>query len=311
MLTLRQIRSFVAVYEETSFTAAAAREGATQSGISQHIRQLEHELKVQLFVREGRNVEPTTAGKLYYGECIDVLRRLDTAQQRVANNRTLGAIRVGLMPTFTRAVLAPTLSRFLEKSPGSEVRIVEAYSGVLTEMTLGGELDFAVVPSFEGSTGLSHHLLARDREMLVSARRAKGRVLKPVRLAELGPLKVIVPGSQNTRRRNIETYFTANRVTVAQRLELDAMMGTLQFVAASDWVAILPFLMMAGDLEEGRFDIRPLEDPPFYSEFILIQPARKTMAPAASLFAELLKTETDRAREVFHKRAAAHRARRT
>src|SRR5215475_7046664 len=150
MLTLRQIRSFVAVYEETSFTGAAAREGATQSGISQHIRQLEGELKVPLFVRDGRNVEPTTAGRLYYAQCIDVLRRLDTAQQSVAGNCTLGAIRVGLMPTFTRAVLTPTLSRFLEQSPGSEVKIVEAYSGVLTDMILGGELDFAVVPSFEG-----------------------------------------------------------------------------------------------------------------------------------------------------------------
>ncbi|MEN3290702.1 MAG: hypothetical protein V7634_5002 [Bradyrhizobium sp.] len=310
MLTLRQIKSFVAVYEETSFTAAAAREGATQSGISQHIRQLEAELKVQLFVRDGRNVEPTTAGRLYYAQCIDVLRRLDTAQQAVAANRTLGAIRVGLMPTFTRAVLAPTLSRFLEQSPGSEVKIVEAYSGVLTDMVLGGELDFAVVPSFEGATGLSHHLLARDREMLVSARRGRGRALRPVRLAELGPLKIIVPSAQNTRRRNIETYFTANGVEIAQRLELDAMMGTLQFVAASDWVAILPFLMMAGDLDGGRFDIRPLEDPPFYSEFILIQPARKTMMPAASLFAEILKTETVRARELFNKRGSVQRPRR-
>jgi LysR family transcriptional regulator, nitrogen assimilation regulatory protein len=309
MLTLRQIRSFVAVYEETSFTAAAAREGATQSGISQHIRQLEAELKVPLFVRDGRNVEPTTAGRLYYAQCIEVLRRLDTAQQSVTVNRTLGTIRVGLMPTFTRAVLTPTLSRFLEQSPGSEVKIVEAYSGVLTDMILGGELDFAVVPSFEGATGLSHHLLARDREMLVSAGGGKGPALKPVRLAELRPLKIIVPSAQNTRRRNIETYFTANGVQVAQRLELDAMMGTLQFVAASDWVAILPFLMMVGDLSGGRFDIRPLEDPPFYSEFILIQPARKTLTPAATLFADILKDETARARAIFNRRAAVRRRR--
>jgi LysR family nitrogen assimilation transcriptional regulator len=68
--------------------------------------------------------------------------------------------------------------------------------------------------------------------------------------------------------------------------------------------------MMAGDLDGGRFDIRPLEDPPFYSEFILIQPARKTMMPAASLFAEILKTETVRARELFNKRGSVQRPRR-
>ena len=114
-----------------------------------------------------------------------------------------------------------------------------------------------------------------------------------------------MPGVQNTRRRNIETYFSTNGIAVAQRLELDAMMGTLQFVAASDWVAILPFVMMVSDLDQERFEIRPLEDPPFYSEFILIESARKVMSPAAALFADILKTEARRAQLVFRERVRA------
>jgi DNA-binding transcriptional LysR family regulator len=99
-----------------------------------------------------------------------------------------------------------------------------------------------------------------------------------------------------------------NGVAVAQRLELDAMMGTLQFVAASDWVAILPFVMMVSDLDDGRFDVRPLEDPPFYSEFVLIEPARKVMSPAAALFADILKMEAEQSRLVFQERTGAQRA---
>lgn len=299
MISLRQIRSFVAVYEEGSFTAAARREGATQSGISQHLKQLESELGAALLERKGRDVEPTLAGKLYYRECVEVLKRLDAAQQSVAVHHVRGAIRVGLMPTFTRSVLAPALDSFLASAPGSEISITEAYSGVLTEMILKGELDFAIVPAFEGTTGIAHRLLARDREMLVSAKRGKKTNLNPVRLSELGPLKVVLPGLQNTRRRNIETYFSVNGVTVAQRLELDAMMGTLQFVASSDWVAILPFVMMVSDIDDGQFDIRPLENPPFYSEFVLIEPARKVMSPAAALFADILRMEAEKSRLLF------------
>lgn len=306
MISLRQIRSFVAVYEEGSFTSAARREGATQSGISQHIKQLESELGVALLERNGREVEATVAGKLYYRECVDVLKKLEAAQQSVAVNHVRGAIRVGLMPTFTRSVLAPALDKFLGSAPGSEISVIEAYSGVLTDMILKGELDFAVVPAFEGATGIAHRLLARDREMLVSAK--GGNNLKPVKLSELAPLKIVLPGVQNTRRRNIETYFNANGVAVAQRLELDAMMGTLQFVAASDWVAILPFVMMVSDLDDGRFDIRPLEDPPFYSEFVLIEPARKVMSPAAALFAEILKMEAEQSRLVFEERTGVQQA---
>jgi len=302
MPTLRRIRSFIAVCEEASFTAAAARERATQSGISQHIKKLEAELGVPLFERDRGNVRLTTAGRLYYGQCVDVLRRLDAAQQRVAANRVLGSIRVGLMPTFTRSVLSPALAQFLEQSPESEIHIVEAYSGVLTDMVVKGELDFAVVPLFEGAPGISHQLLARDRETLVSARQGKIRNIRPIRLRDRGPLKIIVPGPQNPRRRNIETYFTSNGVTVSQRLELDAMMGTLQFIAASDWIAILPFLMMVSDLDEGRYDIQALEDPAMYADFILIQPARKALTPAAALFANMLKHETEQAQKIFHER---------
>ena len=302
MPTLRRIRSFIAVCEEASFTAAAARERATQSGISQHIKKLEAELGVRLFERDRGNVRLTTAGRLYYGQCVDVLRRLDAAQQRVAANRVLGSIRIGLMPTFTRSVLSPALAQFLEQSPESEIHIVEAYSGVLTDMVVKGELDFAVVPSFEGAPGISHQLLARDRETLVSARQGKIRNIRPIRLRDRGPLKVTVPGPQNTRRRNIETYFTSNGVTVSQRLELDAMMGTLQFIAASDWIAILPFLMMVSDLDEGRYDIQALEDPAMYADFILIQPARKALTPAAALFANMLKHETEQAQKIFDER---------
>ncbi|MEH2483423.1 DNA-binding transcriptional LysR family regulator [Nitrobacteraceae bacterium AZCC 2146] len=208
------------------------------------------------------------------------------------------------MPLIARSILAPTLEKFLQTTPGSEISIIEAYSGVLTDLLLKGELDLAVVPAFEGAVGLSSQLLLRDREMLVTAKRDSGQHLKPVSLSSLGPLKVVLPGKQNTRRRNIETYFTANGVNVARRLEMDAMMGTLEFVAATDWVAVLPFVMMASDIDRDRFEIRPLADPPLYSDFILIEPSRKLMTPAAALFASVLKSEAERSTELFRERVA-------
>jgi LysR family nitrogen assimilation transcriptional regulator len=305
MISLRQIRSFVAVYEAASFTAAAAREGATQSGISQHIKQLEAELGVALLARSGRAVEPTPAGRLYYTQCVDVLKRLDAAQQGIVVQPLHGQVRIGLMPTFTRSVLAPALEKFLVAAPGSEISVIEAYSGVLTEMVRNGELDFGVVPAFEGATGLSQHLIVRDREMLVSSKRRLGDHLEPVRLRDLGALKIILPGPQNTRRRTIETYLGSNGVRIAERLELDAMMGTLQFVAASDWVAVLPFVMMMSDLDGDRFTVRPLDDPPLHSEFVLIEPSRRAMSAVAALFADILKAEAERAGIVFGRRIKA------
>ena len=66
-----------------------------------------------------------------------------------------------------------------------------------------------------------------------------------MRLADLGPLKLVVPSKANTRRRLIETYLASNGVAVERLLELDAMLGTLDFVSRTDWLAILPGIMMA------------------------------------------------------------------
>jgi LysR family nitrogen assimilation transcriptional regulator len=65
-IPLRQIRAVIAVCEEGSFTRAAERENATQSGISQHVAAVERTLGVQLFERSTGSVTPTPAGLRYY-----------------------------------------------------------------------------------------------------------------------------------------------------------------------------------------------------------------------------------------------------
>ena len=54
-----------------------------------------------------------------------------------------GTLRIGLMPTFTRAALAPTLKDYVREHPDVKLRIVEGYSSVLTEMVLAEEIAHA------------------------------------------------------------------------------------------------------------------------------------------------------------------------
>src|SRR6185312_7721425 len=131
-----------AVCEEGSFTRAAARENATQSGISQHVAATERALGVKLFERSAAGVKPTPAGQRYYKRCIEAVRGFAS--------RVSGDLRIGLIPTVTRAALAPTLEQFVSRYPDVRLHIVEGYSGSLTEMVLNDEIDFAVVPTSEG-----------------------------------------------------------------------------------------------------------------------------------------------------------------
>jgi LysR family nitrogen assimilation transcriptional regulator len=302
-ISLRQIRAVIAVCEERSFTRAAARENATQSGISQHIAAVERALGVALFWRSTAGVTPTAAGTRYYRRCVDAVGALEAAgeEMRTLAGRVSGPLRVGLMPTFTRAALAPALKDYVRQHPDVTLRIVEGYSGLLTDMVLAEELDFAVVPGFEGRTGLKSRLLARDREMLLSGKARGLKPLKAVRLANFSPLKLVMPGLQNVRRRNLDTYFQTNGITVTELIEMDAMTGTLEFVAASDWVTVLPSLICVNDIAPGDIIVSPI-DPPLHAEFIVIEPARRVLSVQARLFLERLEAEVARIRGVWRKK---------
>jgi LysR family transcriptional regulator, nitrogen assimilation regulatory protein len=302
-ISLRQIRAVIAVCEERSFTRAAARENATQSGISQHIAAVERALGVALFWRSTAGVTPTAAGTRYYRRCVDAVGALEAAgeEMRTLAGRVSGPLRVGLMPTFTRAALAPALKDYVRQHPDVTLRIVEGYSGLLTDMVLAEELDFAVVPGFEGRTGLKSRLLARDREMLLSGKARGLKPLKAVRLANFSPLKLVMPGLQNVRRRNLDTYFQTNGITVTELIEMDAMTGTLEFVAASDWVTVLPSLICVNDIAAGDIIVSPI-DPPLHAEFIVIEPARRVLSMQARLFLERLEAEVARIRGVWRKK---------
>ena len=119
-IALRQIRAIIAVCEEGSFTRAAARENATQSGISQHVAAAERTLGVKLFERSAAGVKPTPAGQRYYKRCIEAVGQLANASEEVRGfaSRVSGDLRIGLIPTLTRAALAPTLEQFVRAIPG-------------------------------------------------------------------------------------------------------------------------------------------------------------------------------------------------
>jgi len=174
------------------------------------------------------------------------------------------------------------------------VRITEAYSALLTQQVRAGELDFAVVPAFADAVGLKSRLLARTPEILVSGGHLGIPHGEPVHLSDLEDLKVIVPSWQNTRRRSLETYFSSNGVKVSRLLELDAMLGTLDLVANSDWVTILPGVMMANDIASRTFTVNPLAAPALETDLVLIKPARQPLSPAAEIFLEMLELETRR-----------------
>lgn len=299
-MKVQQLRYFVAVYEEGSFSAGAIRVNATQSGLSMHVRQLENRYGVTLLHRSSTGVEPTETGRIFYQQAIEVLNATAKAEDilREMSGVLTDHIHVGLMPTFTGSVLSPALMRFAREYPNVRVSIEEAYSATLSNRVSDGALDFAVVPAVDTDLGLETRLMAVDRECLVCAGTNKIATNRTAKLKELPPLCLVLPTSVNARRRRIEHYLAVHGIEVAELMELDAMLGTLDIVANSDWMSILPSVLGRSDRDGQTRRFMPLTDPELGVEYMRISNRSRPLRRAAKCFSDVLQEELNSALEV-------------
>ncbi|MEM7753532.1 MAG: LysR family transcriptional regulator [Pseudomonadota bacterium] len=292
-MKLQHLKYFVAVFEEGSFSAGAQRVNATQSGLSMHVRQLEDRFQVQLLNRSSTGVTPTEVGRRFYR---DAVRVLHAATEAEANLRSLsgtvtGHVTVGLMPTFTRAVLGPALTQFVKDYPNVKVSVREAYSGELSRQVLAGELDFAVVPAFDADERLHASLMGTDRECLLVSSHSEISAMGPVNLEELPPLNLVLPSPENVRRRKIDQYLAKHSIEVGGLMELDSMFATLDLVATSDWATILPGILCLPDLDGRRRRVIPLTEPKLEVEYLRIEPISVPLSEAGQAFYSVLNDE--------------------
>ena len=292
-VSIKQLKAFVAVVEEKSFSLAAERLNATQSGMSMLVQNLEISIGKQLINRIPGKMVLTDSGISFYNYSLDILRLMEKALIDVKSDSTelTGSFNCGLMPTFTRSALPKTLSKFLSEHPKVDIKITEAYSGVLEEMVRSNKLEFAIVPSVKNPLGLNVEFVSSDINLLVTSKKSKFKHLEPIDLSSVRNLKIIVPGPDNSRRIAINQYFATHNIKISKMLEMDGMIGTLEMVASSDWCAILPAALCDLDLSGETRTLSPLISPYLITDYVIITSASRALSPVADLFSKKICNE--------------------
>ncbi|MFE0098911.1 LysR family transcriptional regulator [Streptomyces sp. NPDC059009] len=144
-MEMRQLRHFVAVVTEGTFTAAARSELIVQSALSTSIRNLERELGAALFDRTGRRVVLTEAGRALLPQARALLAGADAAREAVAavSGLATGRVSIGTIQTLTCVDLPAELALFHQRWPGIQVSVRDAPVDDLYERLRAGELDLA------------------------------------------------------------------------------------------------------------------------------------------------------------------------
>lgn len=144
-MDLRRLDALLAVAEEGSFSAAADRLLTVQSNVSTHVARLETELGVTLVDRaQGRLTEE---GEVVAARARRIRGELAALGSDLAalRDQITGTVRLGMIGTTARWLVAPVLRSLGERHPGVRVEVLEASTTSLLPLLTGGRIDEAIV----------------------------------------------------------------------------------------------------------------------------------------------------------------------
>lgn len=288
-MDLRQLRTFRAVAELGSLSRASDKLRVAQPALSRQIRLLEHELRTPLFVRHGRGMVLTDAGRILLDRTARLVHRLEQARADVlaCSGNPGGRVIIGMVPTVGGTLAARLVQRVVEQLPGVELRLVEAYGSYLTEWLYKGEIDLAVVYGPQQNVHLRTIALRQDELHLVSAPGGWLDGRETVTLDQLEGRPLVLPSAPHALRVLIEKAFAEADVPLVVRVEADSFQPLVEVAMSGVGSTFLPHYAVARLIERGLLVSARIE-PALLREIVLALPARHLEFSASRAVADII-----------------------
>ncbi|MGH8355785.1 MAG: LysR substrate-binding domain-containing protein [Pseudomonas sp.] len=249
-MDLSSLEIFRVVAREQSVTRAAQRLQRVQSNVTTRIRQLEEDLGVALFLRDGKRMTLTDQGRAFLDYAEQLLALADEARQSMHPQQPSGRLRLGSMESTAASRLPGPLADFHGRYPEVTLEVSTGTSQALTEAVLSRRLDCALIayPPVLDAGRLPAQALAKGLSGLPVFREELLLVLPanhpPVGGPEDVAIRTLAGFAQGCTYRSIaETWLRAAgaRSTAPLRVqEVGSYHAILACVAAGSCVGILP-----------------------------------------------------------------------
>lgn len=249
----RQIEAFRAVILTGSMTGGGRLMSLTQPAISRLIRDLELDLGLRLFDRNGSVIAPTREAMALFREVerhfLASRRILDAAA--AIRDHAVGSLRVLAIPSLSMSCLPQIAARFLAEQPRTALSLLSATSvDILDRMRSGGvDLGLGVVPA--DRTDVDHDVVLEAEAVCVvpAGHPLAGRAVVDVRDLADQPLVALAPGSLT--RLQLEAHMMASDVRVRMVMEGLYSATVARCVAEGMGIAITDPLAPMGAGMEG------------------------------------------------------------
>jgi DNA-binding transcriptional LysR family regulator len=289
MLNLYKLEIFTQVVEAGSFSAAAERLLMSQSGVSQHIQDLERSLGVRLLTRTPRGVQLTTPGKTLYDYAQRITLLASEAEAAVMDVAQLaaGEVQIGATPGVSVYILALWVQSFGMRYPQLTVNVQTDITPHIVEMLLAQRLEIGIVEgelNLPPTTPIAAHALETVEHFVVVGRKHPFWTLDSITLDDLAGHTLITRQRESQTRIWLDQVLAENGIRVRIGAEFDNVESIKRAVMAGTALAILPEYAVADEKELGVLHALPIAGNPLQRVIKLLWDKRRPLGPVARSF---------------------------
>jgi DNA-binding transcriptional LysR family regulator len=274
-----QLRLFVDLVRDQSFTKVAERNFITQPAVSLSIQKLEEELGTKLLERTTRKVLVTDEGRILYGYARDIL---DKAQE----------VKLVLQERQDKMYELPaTLKEFIRRYPEVNIHVEYKLSDQVYHAVQDGDVDLGLVAYPEPRASISTHAFFEDELVLICNRDHPLALQERVLLRDLSGLRYVAFEPEIPTRKAIDALLHQHDVHVDVRMQCDNIEILKKMVEVGLGVSLVPHLSVREEARSGELCVHHLADHVVRRPLALIHRKGKTLSRTQQAFVELLTTE--------------------
>jgi DNA-binding transcriptional LysR family regulator len=285
-VTFRQLRVFAEVARHLSFARAAQALHLTPPAVTMQVKELESQVGLPLFERQGRAVALTTTGEYFLVYAKRLLATLKDAEDAMARFRKLetGLLTIGMVST-AQYFLPSLLARFRDEHPGVDIRLrVTGNREALLELLRANDVDLAVMGRPPSELATRAEPFAAHPLVFVAPAHHPLNVIDrpPARMLESFPLVVRENGSGT--RAAMEHFLRASRVSPPITMEMSSNETIKQAVIAGMGLGFLSLHTVGLEVRSGLLHVLTIEGTPVMRTWNLVHLLAKILSPAAEAF---------------------------
>jgi len=305
-LKARHLRLLVTIDSYRNLSQVAEVTHVTLPAVSKSLAELERGLGLSLFTRTGQGLVPTP-----YGECLTrhahaMLHVLHQARDelKALSAGTEGKIEIGVLPVSASILLTQALKLLKERSPGTNVKIVEGSAATLLPDLWQGHLDLVVgrLPPPDTLGSFDEKELLEEPVMLVTGRHHPLARKKSVQWADLRPYPWILPPIGSILRDPLERALEVHEVPLTNNyIETVSLHVIRAHLQVSDCIAVMADSSARNAAHPQPLHTLPLTLPRLLRPAGVLWNRVRTLTPSAQLMLSCLEEAarrlTEQARE--------------